>query len=274
MWRHHRGVHREVVNGEVLRAVRRLEDDEILGAVATVISGPDAGAKAVIQAGKGFVAGKLAPDISGDVLQDAEELIGREQSRTLEYGDRQVFIETLAPSPVLLIFGAGHVAQPLTRMAKELGFHVIVADARATWATVERFPNVDELVVGWPDEVLDHVELDGRTYVVLLSHDARFEDPVYPVVKDSPVRYIGAMGSRRTHRQRIERLSSQGWTEDDLARIHGPIGLDIGSVTAAETAVSILGEMIQVRYGHGTGLSLRGSVGRIHAMRGEEPGTT
>lgn len=256
-----------------LDAVRRLRDQELLGAVLTIVDGPGKGDRAVIDADEGVVAGELPSDIADDVVSDAEALMEHEQSRTLSYGDRRIFIETIAPSPVLLVFGAGHVAQPLSRMARELGFRVIVADARKTWATEERFPDVDELIVGWPDHVLDHVQLDRRTYVALLSHDARFEDPVFPKIKETPVRYIGAMGSRRTHRQRLERLENEGWSEDELAQIHGPIGLDIGAETPAETAVSILAEMVQVRYGAGTGLSLRGREGRVHAQRGAEEGT-
>jgi xanthine dehydrogenase accessory factor len=258
----------------VLDTVRRLGDEEILGALTVVVEGPETGSRAVIESGVGYVAGSLPDEIVEDVLADAEALMHHEQSRTLTYGDRRVFIETLAPSPVLLIFGAGHIAQPLSRFGRDLGFRVIVADARATWATPERFPDVDELIVAWPDRVLDHIDLDSRTYVALLSHDPRFEGPVFPIVRDAPVRYIGAMGSRRTHRQRLERLEAAGWTDGELARIRGPIGLDIGAETPAETAISILGEMIQVRYGSGTGLSLRGSDTRIHAQRGEEEGTT
>lgn len=261
------------MTSDVIGAIHRLRDNEILGSVVTIVAGPDTGAKAVVEAGS-IVAGSIAEDIADDVLADAAELARHEQSRTLEYGDRRVFIETLAPSPVLLIFGAGHVAQPLTRMARELGFRTVVADARASWATRERFPDVDELIVGWPDKVLDHIALDDRTYLALLSHDARFEDPVFPAIRIAPVRYVGAMGSRRTHRDRRERLAAAGWSEDELARIHGPIGLDIAAETPAETAVSILAEIIRVRYGHGTGTSLRGREGRIHAQRGDEPGTS
>jgi xanthine dehydrogenase accessory factor len=258
----------------VLDTVRRLGDEEILGALTVVVEGPGTGRRAVIEVGVGYTAGSLPDEIAEDVLADAEALMHHEQSRALTYGDRRVFIETLAPSPVLLILGAGHIAQPLSRFGRDLGFRVIVADARATWATPERFPDVDELIVAWPDRVLDHIDLDSRTYVALLSHDPRFEDPVFPIVREAAVRYIGAMGSRRTHRQRLERLEAAGWTADELARIHGPIGLDIGAETPAETAISILGEMIQVRYGSGTGMSLRGSDARIHAQRGEEEGTT
>jgi len=257
---------------EAVAAVKRLAAAERLGAVATVVAGPDVGAKAVIDAGTGYVAGALPDDISGDVLADAGELMGREQNRTLQYGAREVFIETVAPQPRLLMFGAGHIAQCLARIAPELGFRVIVADARKTWATEERFPGVDDLVVGWPDAVLDRFELDRRTYVVLLSHDARFEDPVLPAVRSAPVRYIGALGSRRTAANRAQRLRTAGWTEDEIARIHAPIGIDIGAEQPSEVAVSILAEIVRVRYGAGTGLSLRGAEGRIHRRRGEEDG--
>jgi xanthine dehydrogenase accessory factor len=257
-----------------LAAIGELVESERLAATATVVTGPDIGAKAVIDAERGVVAGALPTDVASDVLADAAELMEREQSRTLGYGERQIFIETLAPPPVLLIFGAGHVSQPLAHMAQIIGFRVIVADARKTWATAERFPDVDELIVEWPDAVFARHAPDRRTYVAITSHDPRFEDPVFPALHGAPIRYLGAMGSRRTHRARLERLAAQGWSEAELASIHGPIGLDLGAETPEEMAVSILGEIIQVRYGHGTGLSLHGTDGRIHAQRGDEAGTT
>lgn len=258
----------------VIAASRELVAQEQLGSVARVVAGTDIGAAAVIESGRGFVAGELPAELRADVLADAEALMNHEQSRTLSYGDAQVYIETIAPPPVMLIFGAGHVSQPLSRFAHDLGFRVVVADARAAWATEERFPDVDRLIVGWPDAVFDKIDLDRRTYVVLLNHDARFEDPVFPAVRTAPVRYIGAMGSRRTHRSRLERLATAGWSEAELQRIQGPIGLDLGAETPAEMAIAILAEVIQVRYGHGTGLSLRGTEGRIHTQRGDEPGTS
>ncbi len=267
------GVHRTVVS-ELLSAVDAMVESERLGATATVIDGPDVGTKALIDAENGILAGELPEDIVAAVLSDAGELMEREQSRTLGYGDRRVFIETIAPPPVLLIFGAGHVSQPLAHMAQVVGFRVIVADARKTWATPERFPDVDELIVDWPDVVFERYQPDRRTYVAITSHDPRFEDPVFPALHGAPIRYLGAMGSRRTHRARLERLAAAGWTPEQLATIHGPIGLDLGAETPEEMAISILGEIIQVRYGHGTGLSLHGTDGRIHAQRGEEEGTT
>ncbi len=257
-----------------IEAVRELLSDERLGAVATVVQGDGVGAKAVIDFDEGIVAGALPGEVAGDVLTDARKLMEREQSRTLAYGGTMVFIEVLAPQPVMLIFGAGHNAQPLSVMSKQLGFRVVVADARPMWATEDRFPDADRVIVGWPDDVFAEIALERRTYVVLLSHDARFEDPVFKAVHGQPVRYIGSIGSRRTHRARLERLAGEGWSEEELAGIYGPIGLDIGAETPAEMAISILGEIIQARYGgDGSGLSLRGVAGRIHKQRGEEEGT-
>jgi len=268
LWRDHPGAGRAVVT----EAVHQLIAEERLGAVATVVEGADLGSKAVIDYDAGYVAGALPGDIGGDVLADARALMEHEQNRTLTYGETEVFIETVAPPPHLVVFGAVHVAQPLSTIAGQLGFHVTVSDARAAFTTVERFPDADLVLVGWPDDLRDQIELDRRTYVVLLSHDARFEDPVLPWVLESPVKYIGAMGSRKTSAKRLDRLTGLGYSEEQISRIHGPIGLDIGAEQPAETAVSILAEMIQVRYGSGTGESLRGTARRIHAQRTEDAG--
>jgi len=245
--------------------VRAALAEERLAALLTVVDGPGLGDKAVVDYDAGVVAGTL--DVGEDTLSDARSLMEREQNRTLAYRDQEVFIETLAPPPHLVIFGAVHIAQALTNLATTLGYRVIVSDAREAFTTKERFPAAAEILVGWPDELGDRLVIDRRTYVVLLSHDARFEDPVLPMVLASPARYIGAMGSRRTHAKRVEKLEGAGYGPDDIARIHGPVGLDIGAETPEETAVSILAEMIQVRYGSGDGLSLRGREGRIHLQR-------
>ena len=256
-----------------ISAIKRLIEGEQLGAVVTVVEGVGAGQKAVVDYERGVIAGALRPGIEDAVLEDAAELMEREQSRTLTYGELSVFIETIAPQPLMMIFGAGHNAQPLTTMAKQLGFKVVVGDARPMWATEDRFPDADEVIVGWPDAVFERVPLDRRTYVVLLSHDARFEDPVFGEVRGKPIRYLGAIGSRRTHRARLERLAAEGWTQEELDSIYGPVGLDIGAETPAEMAVSILAEIIQARDGAGSGLSLRGESGRVHKQRGVEEGT-
>ncbi len=254
-------------------AVKQLIEQERLGAVVTVVEGAGIGGKAVIDYESGVTAGTLPKGIEDAVLADAAQLMDHEQSRTLTYGELGVFVETIAPQPLMMVFGAGHNAQPLTTMAKQLGFKVVVGDARPMWATEDRFPDADEVIVGWPEAVFESIPLDRRTYVVLLSHDARFEDPVFAEVHGKPVRYLGAIGSRRTHRARLERLAADGWTQEELDAIYGPVGLDIGAETPAEMAVSILAEVVQARYGAGSGLSLRGESGRVHKQRGVEEGT-
>ena len=252
-------------------ATGRLIATERLGAVATVVAGSAIGSKAVIDAETGLIAGSMPPEISESVLADARELMEFEQNRTLDYGEVSVYIETVAPEPQLVIVGAVHIAQELTKMATHLGFGVVVTDSRPAFTTPERFPEATEVHVGWPEDVMPLISLDRRSYVVILSHDARFEVPVLPWILASPAKYIGAMGSRRTSAKRAERLAAEGYEAADIARIHGPVGLDIGAETPAEVAISILAEMIQVRYGHGTGLSLAGTEGRIHSQRKDEP---
>jgi xanthine dehydrogenase accessory factor len=250
---------------EIVEALAALKREERLGAMISVIDGPELGSSIVVDRATGDITGDGSPWLDDDVLSDANDLMDREESRSLLYGVRRIFIDTIAPSPVMLIFGAGHIAQPLSLFARELGFRVVVADARAAWATSERFPHADELIVAWPEAVFDHIEPDRRTYVVLLSHDARFEIPVFHAVHHKPIRYLGAMGSRRTHRMRVERLMDEGWTQDEVDTIHGPIGLDLKAKTPAETAIAILAEIVQVRYGAGSAISLRGTDTPIHA---------
>jgi len=248
-----------------LSAVKALVAEERLGALVTVIEGPGLGASAVLDAEAGVVAGSLPDEIAGDVVADAGALMAVEQSRSLRYGDHRVFVETVAPRPRLLVVGAGAVAEPLIAMARIMGYHVTLADPRPAFTTRERFPDAHDLLVGWPADLDLHY--DRRTYVVVLSHDARIEDALLPDALRSPARYIGAMGSRRTHAKRLERLAAMGFDDEALGRIHGPVGLDLGAETPAEVAVSILAEMTTVRYGSGTGRALRGREGRVHLQK-------
>ena len=174
------------------------------------------------------------------------------------------------PPPDLLVFGAVHIAQALTSFATRMGYRVTVVDSRPAFATEQRFPEARAVLVGWPADLMDQLNFDRRTWVVVLSHDARHETPVLEAALKSDARYIGAMGSRRTHKLRVERLQGMGFTDDDTNRIKGPIGLDIGAETPQEVAVSILAEMTMIRYGAGTGLALHGLEGRIHKQRPED----
>ena len=251
------------------RAIETLLDAEVFGSVVTMVDGPNVGDKAVVDSDGAVIAGSVPEEISSDVVEDALTLMSHEQNKTLEYGDHSVFIETLAPPPDLLIFGAVHIGQALTSFGTQMGYRVTVVDSRAPFVTEERFPGAHKLMVGWPRDLMDQLTFDRRTWVVVLSHDPRHETPPLEAALKAETRYIGAMGSRRTHDLRIERLQDLGFGDDDIARIHSPVGLDIGAETPQEVAVSILAEMTLVRYGAGTGLSLRGVEGRVHKQRGD-----
>jgi xanthine dehydrogenase accessory factor len=252
-----------VVTSPVLDATQNLVDEDALGAVITVIAGAYTGAKAVLDAGGEVLAGAVPESVAEKVRSDAVALMARELSTTLAYGDDEVFFEVVVPRPRLFVFGAVHIAQELVEHATLLGFHTVVADPRPAFVTPERFPTADELRVGWPDAVVDASSLDASTYVVVLTHDRRFEDPLWPIVLPTDVRYIGAMGSAKTTAARRERLLASGFSTAQVDRIHGPIGLDIGSRSAGEVAVAILGEMISVRYLHDREPALEGRPVRL-----------
>ena len=252
-----------MVTSPILDAIQRLIDEDEFGAVVTMIAGADAGAKAVLDARGDVLAGVL-PDALGDKASaDAVSLMAREKSTTLAYGEEELFFEVLSPRPRLFVFGAVHIAQELVEHANLLGFHTVVADPRPAFVTKERFPDADELMVGWPGDVVGPASFDPRTFVVVLTHDRRFEDPLWPILLPSDVRYIGAMGSGKTTAARRQRLLDAGFTESQVNRIHGPIGLDIGSRSAGETAIAILGEMISVRYMHEREPALEGRPVRV-----------
>jgi xanthine dehydrogenase accessory factor len=252
-----------VVTSPFLDATRNLIEKDAFGVVVTVIAGPDAGAKAVLDSEGSFIAGSLPDKVEAAARSDAGELMARETSTTLAYGEDELFFEVIAPRPRLFVFGAVHIAQELVQHAGLLGFHTVVADPRPAFVTEERFPEADELRVGWPDDVIGGGELDSRTFVVVLTHDRRFEDPLWPLVLPTDVRYIGAMGSSKTSAARRNRLLEAGFGEREVDRIHGPIGLDIGSRGAGEVAIAILGEMISVRYLHDQEPALQGLPVRI-----------
>lgn len=253
-----------------LDAIQKILDAEEYGSVITFVDGPDTGLKVVLASDGAIVTGTLPEDVAGPITEDALTLMGREQHRAVGYGDHSVFIETLAPPQDLFIFGAVHIGQALATFGAEMGFLVTVVDSRAAFATEERFPSAERVLVGWPDDLMDQLSFDRRTWVVVLSHDKRHEDPVLEIALKSPVRYIGTMGSRRTHKLRVERLRDKGFSDDDIQRLHSPVGLDIGAESPQEVAVSILAEMTLIRYGSGSGLSLKGTEGRVHKQRPED----
>jgi xanthine dehydrogenase accessory factor len=203
-------------------------------------------------------------------MSEAEELAARIErgerfTRTTILGEGgREFVEEFGPPPLLLVFGAVDTAEALCQAAKQLGWRTVVADARAKFATRERIPSADELIVEWPEEVLAQVEPDASTAVVVLTHENRFDIPALIGALRSEAFYVGALGARRNQERRRERLLEEGLSEEEIDRIAGPTGLDIGAESPAETAVSILGEILAVRAGRDGG-RLKASKRRIHA---------
>lgn len=227
-------------------------------AVVTVVRGEPLGAKLLVLPGD--VVGSLGDGTLDEWAADeARRLLAVGRSETRRYplaaGDEGIdlFFEVHPPPPTLLIFGAVHVAQALTRFAKALGFRVIVTDARAKLATWERFPEADEIIQAWPDDALQQIAVQPTTYVAILTHDPKFDEPALLGTLQTPSPYIGAVGSRKTNADRRQRLLEAGVAEERLARVHGPIGLDIGAETPEEMAISILAEMIASRHGRSGG---------------------
>src|SRR5712664_525060 len=187
---------------------------------------------------------------------DAELVTGTPSGTELARRDGDVFVEPFRRPAHLVIIGAIHIAIPLHRLAKLMGYRVTVIDARKKFATKERFPEADELIVAWPDEAMARVPIDNSTYVVILTHDPKFDLPALRSVLTKDAGYIGAIGSRKTNQNRFDALRAEGFTEEQLARVHGPIGLDLGSRGAEETALGIMAEITSVRFG-GSGSAMR-----------------
>jgi xanthine dehydrogenase accessory factor len=242
-------------------------------ALATVIDGSAAGAKLLVRPG-GPPLGSLGdPDLDRVATRDALGELEAGLTSTRHYGAHgeareravAVFIESFAPPPRMVIFGAVDFTAALVKAAKLLGFRVTVCDARAVFATRQRFPEADDVVNDWPDRHLAKIgpELGRRDAVCVLTHDAKFDVPAILAALETDVGYLGAMGSRRTHANRVERLRDAGVEEAGLARIMAPIGLDLGARTPEETAVSICAEIIARRTGRDAP-SLRDTKGAIH----------
>jgi xanthine dehydrogenase accessory factor len=244
--------------------------------VATVVESPGAPGAALVVRDDGTAEGPLPPvgagadasveaarllgSVIGEVEAAAREALGRSTSvtrrfRTPDGAELAVLLEVFPRQPRLVIFGGVHVAMALVPLARHLGYRTVVADGRPAFLTRERFPDADELVLGWPEEAFATVGLDGATFVCVLSHDPKFDEPALELALRSPAAYVGAIGSRKTQAARRDRLRAAGITDAQLARLRGPIGLDLGGRQPAETALAILAEMTAARYG-GTGRPL------------------
>jgi xanthine dehydrogenase accessory factor len=198
--------------------------------------------------------------LSTDLLTGEAELVDGAPSGTeLARRNGDQFVEPFRRPAHLIIIGAIHIAIPLHRLAKTMGYRVTVVDARAKFATKERFPDADELIVAWPDEAMAKLAIDNSSYVVILTHDPKFDLPALRSVLTKDAGYIGAIGSRKTNQNRFDALRAEGFTEAQLARVHGPIGLDLGGRGAEETALGILAEITAIRFG-GSGAFKRDAV--------------
>jgi xanthine dehydrogenase accessory factor len=211
------------------------------------------------------------PELDRTVVAEAGAFLDAGRTGTLEIGAQgsrcgaplTVLVESSVPPPRMIVFGAVDFAAALVRVGTFLGHHVTVCDARPVFATRARFPEADEVVVEWPHRYLERTRVDGRTVLCVLTHDAKFDVPLLRLALRLPVAYVGAMGSRRTHLDRTERLRAVGVTELELARLRSPIGLDLGARTPEETALSIAAEIVASRRG-GSGVSLTGAHTPIH----------
>jgi xanthine dehydrogenase accessory factor len=243
-------------------------------ALARVVAGPDAllGGALVVR-GDGTYEGGFGgdPELDRTAAAEAAAFLDAGRTGTLEIGEEgsrcgqpvTVLVESSVPPPRMIVFGAIDFASALVRVGKFLGHHVTVCDARPVFATRERFPEADEIVVGWPHEYLARTAVDARTVLCVLTHDAKFDVPLLRLALRTPVAYVGAMGSRRTHLDRERRLREVGVTDGELARLRSPIGLDLGARTPEETALSIAAEIVAARRG-GSGVPLTGAHTPIH----------
>jgi xanthine dehydrogenase accessory factor len=244
---------------KLLQRLAELRESEDRGILFTAVEGDEVGTKVlVLESGE-----HLGKGLEEAVAQ-FDELIRRGRNRLLALEDgSKVFAEWYGPPPRLFVYGAVDTAEAMCRGAKLLGWHSIVADARAKFATPERIPSADELIVAWPDEAIAQVQPDHQTAIVVLTHDDKFDEPALIGALGTEAFYIGALGSRRNQERRKERLLEAGVAEEQLARIMGPCGLDIGADTQQETALSILSEILAVRGQRGGGF-LKEAKKRIH----------
>jgi xanthine dehydrogenase accessory factor len=247
----------DTASPELLERLARVIEREERAVLFTVVEGDRVGAQ-LLATEDGDRVGEGSDEHFDDVLRG-----GRNVVLELDSGEK-VFAEVYGPPPRLLVFGAVDTAEALCRAARGLGWHTIVSDARGKFASSERLPSADEIVVAWPDETLARVRPDHQTAVVVLTHDERWDVPALKGALETEAFYIGALGSRRNQARRRERLLEEGVAESQLDRVQGPAGLDIGADTPAETALSILAEILAIRAGREGG-RLKEAKGRIHA---------
>ena len=248
----------------LLRKARASAEAGTPAVVVTAVRGEGLGRKLMVRADtvEGSLGDESLDKVAVAMARDAVD--GGSSGLQALSEDVAVFIDVFQVRPLLLLIGAVHVAQALMKLAEPLGFRIIVADARETLATRERFPTVDELLVAWPDDAYERLEITPSTAIVILTHDPKFDEPAILGALKTRAGYIGAVGSRKTNADRRVRLREAGATDEEIDRVHGPIGLDIGGRSPEEMAISILAEIIAVRNDR-SGRSLRSTAGTIRA---------
>jgi len=265
------------VRAEIFRQLATFLAAERRVALATVLAAPTAGApragapsaegtgpgRQMLLTPEGERRGSLgSPELDDEVARRSGELLAARRSERFQVsvgeGEWEIFIDVHLPRPRLVIVGAVHTAIPLLTLARTLGFATAVVDPRGVFATRERFAEADALIREWPDEAFEHLPLNEATAVVLLSHDLKLDLPALKIVLASPVFYIGALGSKKTHEKRVRALAEAGFGPEEIGRIHAPVGLDLGGRAPEEIALAILAEIVAVGHGRRGGLTGKG----------------
>jgi xanthine dehydrogenase accessory factor len=241
------------IDREWYAAVRPLLIDDRSSVIATVISGPiDLLGRSLIVDEQEKVTGSIAAEIDRAVVAAAQEALcgGQAQRHTLTAAESiELFLDVIAPAPEIITVGGVHIAIALTQIAKIMGYHTTVIDPRGVFGTDARFPHVDRLIPAWPDEALQQIKLSSLSAVVLLTHDPKLDDPALKIALPSEAFYIGALGSRVTQEPRRQRLLAAGLSAADLAKLHGPIGIELGGQTPEEIALAVMAEIVATRNG-------------------------
>jgi xanthine dehydrogenase accessory factor len=234
---------------ELFRALRAVLLEEKSAVVVTVVRGPDdiLGREMLVDE-NGNITGSLTTDLDQQVFMLARETLEQGESRrALLQDETEVFMEVILPPPTLIAVGGVHITIALMALAKTLGYRTVVVDPRSAFGNEERFPNVDLLIQRWPEEAFQEIPLTRSTAVAMLTHDPKLDDPALKITLPSQAFYVGALGSKTTQAKRRQRLMDDGLTEEQLNRLHGPIGLEIGAGTPEEIAISIMAEVVAAR---------------------------
>ena len=234
---------------ELFKPLRSVLVDEEPAVLVTVVRGPDEllGREMLVR-DDGGVTGTISDERNEQVLNLAKEaLAGGESRRAMLNEENEIFMEVILPPPTLIAVGGVHITIALVALAKTLGYRTVVVDPRSAFGNEERFPNVDQLIQKWPDEAFQQVPLTRSTAIAMLTHDPKLDDPALKIALPSSAFYVGALGSKTTQAKRRQRLLDEGLTEEQLNRLHGPIGLKIGAGTPEEIAMSIMAEIVAAR---------------------------